>query len=176
MNVTQALADQRLCWARNISQSCLLERILQMFTASFLFTQFDIRLKNPLNYFVWLSGEARDTAELGYMVSMLINAHFTRAQRVELFRSWGASSALLPVGGNEVWGNQTWAPDDPDHLIQAGKTHGYFSSAWRRLGLYSIILLWLSNLAILIMLPCETALDRDAWHCSSQSRQAMEGP
>ncbi|KAI5308075.1 hypothetical protein KEM55_006642, partial [Ascosphaera atra] len=38
---------------------------------------------------------------------------FSREDRLELFRSMPGLSSMLPKGGNAVWGNGTWAPDDP---------------------------------------------------------------
>ena len=38
--------------------------------------------------------------------------------------SWGSLIGMLPQGGNRVWGNATWAPDDNDAMREAGATYG----------------------------------------------------
>ncbi|KAJ1917823.1 phospholipid:diacylglycerol acyltransferase [Tieghemiomyces parasiticus] len=57
-----------------------------------------------------LSGEQRETVQP--MVSYILERFFNRAERAELFRSWGGLGSLIPRGGNRIWGNSTWAPDD----------------------------------------------------------------
>ncbi|EIE21902.1 Lecithin:cholesterol acyltransferase [Coccomyxa subellipsoidea C-169] len=59
-----------------------------------------------------LSGETRDTAELGLIGAFLSDNLVPRNERVKLFRTWGSAMGMLPVGGPDIWGNTTWAPDD----------------------------------------------------------------
>ncbi|KAJ1657558.1 phospholipid:diacylglycerol acyltransferase [Dispira simplex] len=57
-----------------------------------------------------LSGEQRETVQpLGAYV---LEQFFNKQERATLFRSWGGLASLLPRGGNHIWGNMTWAPDD----------------------------------------------------------------
>lgn len=35
----------------------------------------------------------------------------SRQQLVDLFRSFGSMPALLPIGGEHIWGNSSWAAD-----------------------------------------------------------------
>ena len=61
---------------------------------------------------------------MGQVTNMMAEFHFTRRQRLELLRTWGGGIGMLPVGGQRVWGNSSWAPDDTPELHQAGKTYG----------------------------------------------------
>src|SRR5436309_406195 len=45
-----------------------------------------------------LSGETRDTAQLGTFGSYVLERFFSRHERAELFRTWGGASSLLPRG------------------------------------------------------------------------------
>ncbi|KAL0592569.1 hypothetical protein ABG067_000133 [Albugo candida] len=58
-----------------------------------------------------LSGEMKDTAELGGLAKIL-GYFFGHPARASLARSWPSVSTMLPIGGNIVWGNSTYAPDD----------------------------------------------------------------
>ncbi|GAB5032649.1 phospholipid:diacylglycerol acyltransferase [Nannochloropsis oceanica] len=63
----------------------------------------------------YVSGEMHDTAELGPLEGILFgksNNAFHRTNRRRLFRSWGSLTAMLPKGGNQLWGNLTHAPED----------------------------------------------------------------
>lgn len=73
-----------------------------------------------------LSGEMRDTAELGFLSRNTANWYLPRASRAHMFRSWGSLIGMLPQGGNKVWGNSTWAPDDNDAMRAVGATYGSF--------------------------------------------------
>lgn len=59
-----------------------------------------------------LSGEMRDTVELPPAAAYLLERFFSRRERAKLFRTWAGSASMLIKGGNAVWGNETWAPDD----------------------------------------------------------------
>ncbi|CAG8650933.1 22413_t:CDS:10 [Dentiscutata erythropus] len=63
-----------------------------------------------------LSGEMRDTVELGAFGIYVLERFFSRRERAELFRSWGGLSSMLPKGGEAIWGNATHAPDDIEGL------------------------------------------------------------
>jgi len=55
------------------------------------------------------------TAELGPLEGILFGKResaFHRTNRKRLFRSWGSLTAMLPKGGNDLWGNLTHAPED----------------------------------------------------------------
>ncbi|GES89222.1 phospholipid:diacylglycerol acyltransferase [Rhizophagus clarus] len=61
-----------------------------------------------------LSGEMRDTVELGAFGIYVLERFFSKLERADLFRTWGGLSSMLPKGGEEIWGNESQAPDDSD--------------------------------------------------------------
>ncbi|KAG0218075.1 hypothetical protein BGX33_008609 [Mortierella sp. NVP41] len=62
-----------------------------------------------------LSGEVRDTAQLGVVSAYVLEKFFSRRERADLFRSWGGLSSMIPKGGNRIWGTVNGAPDDGTH-------------------------------------------------------------
>lgn len=72
----------------------------------------------------FLSGEMRDTAQLGWVMAKVLDQVLTRKERAELFRSWGGGICMLPKGGEIIWGNLTWAPDHPDFMMQKNRSFG----------------------------------------------------
>jgi phospholipid:diacylglycerol acyltransferase len=68
-----------------------------------------------------LSGEMRDTAQLNQFAVYGLEKFLGRADRAELLRAMPGISSMLPIGGEAVWGNSTWAPDDhPDQSVSYG--------------------------------------------------------
>lgn len=59
-----------------------------------------------------LSGEMRDTAQLNAFAVYGLEKFLSRHERSQIFRHMPGISAMLPIGGEAVWGNHTWAPDD----------------------------------------------------------------
>lgn len=59
-----------------------------------------------------LSGEMRDTAQLNAFAVYGLEKFLSRSERAEIFRHMPGISSMLPIGGEAVWGNHTWAPDD----------------------------------------------------------------
>ncbi|KAI1007715.1 Phospholipid:diacylglycerol acyltransferase [Podosphaera aphanis] len=59
-----------------------------------------------------LSGEMKDTAQLNAFAVYGLEKFLSKEERAELFRAMPGISSMLPMGGNAVWGNATWAPDD----------------------------------------------------------------
>ena len=59
-----------------------------------------------------LSGEMKDTAQLNAFAVMGLERFLARGERCDIFRAMPGISSMLPKGGNAVWGNHTWAPDD----------------------------------------------------------------
>nr|CAG8460517.1 7371_t:CDS:10 [Entrophospora candida] len=51
-----------------------------------------------------LSGEMRDTVELGAFGIYLLEKFFSKRERADLFRTWGGLSSMLPKGGEAIWG------------------------------------------------------------------------
>ncbi|KAF2835046.1 LACT-domain-containing protein [Patellaria atrata CBS 101060] len=69
-----------------------------------------------------LSGEMKDTAQLNAFAVYGLEKFLSRHERAEIFRAMPGISSMLPMGGEAVWGNLTWAPDD-----RPNQTHSYGS-------------------------------------------------
>mmetsp|Transcript_8777 Transcript_8777/g.20724 ORF Transcript_8777/g.20724 Transcript_8777/m.20724 type:complete len:703 (+) Transcript_8777:89-2197(+) len=50
-----------------------------------------------------LSGEAKDTAEMG-VLGKILDTYMSPWERRRLFRSWGSTYVMIPKGGNRLWG------------------------------------------------------------------------
>ncbi|EXJ59573.1 phospholipid:diacylglycerol acyltransferase [Cladophialophora yegresii CBS 114405] len=74
-----------------------------------------------------LSGEMKDTAQLNSFAVYGLERFLSKEDRAEIFRAMPGISSMLPKGGEAVWGNSTWAPDDLPPPLQ-NKTHGSFIS------------------------------------------------
>ncbi|KUI59453.1 Phospholipid:diacylglycerol acyltransferase [Cytospora mali] len=62
-----------------------------------------------------LSGEMKDTAQLNAFAVYGLEKFLSREERADIFRAMPGISSMLPIGGDAVWGNLSWAPDDqPD--------------------------------------------------------------
>eukprot|EP00834_Sanchytrium_tribonematis_P001664 NODE_43_length_33755_cov_1.178542.p2 type:complete len:616 gc:universal NODE_43_length_33755_cov_1.178542:30277-28430(-) len=59
-----------------------------------------------------LSGEMKDTAQLGPYGNAILESVFNRAERRDLFWSWFGMFSMLPKGGNRVWGSEWISADD----------------------------------------------------------------
>ena len=59
-----------------------------------------------------LSGEMKDTAQLNAFAVYGLEKFLSREERAEIFRAMPGISSMLPIGGNRIWGNCSWAPDD----------------------------------------------------------------
>ncbi|TLS23562.1 uncharacterized protein PpBr36_06697 [Pyricularia pennisetigena] len=59
-----------------------------------------------------LSGEMRDTAQLNAFAVYGLEKFLSKEERAQMFRQMPGISSMLPLGGDAVWGNATWAPDD----------------------------------------------------------------
>ncbi|KAH8844229.1 hypothetical protein MCOR27_007167 [Pyricularia oryzae] len=59
-----------------------------------------------------LSGEMRDTAQLNAFAVYGLEKFLSKEERAQMFRQMPGISSMLPLGGEAVWGNTTWAPDD----------------------------------------------------------------
>jgi len=59
-----------------------------------------------------LSGEMRDTAQLNAFAVYGLEKFLSKEERAEIFRAMPGMSSMLPMGGNALWGDIDWAPDD----------------------------------------------------------------
>ncbi|KAH9485153.1 Phospholipid:diacylglycerol acyltransferase [Psilocybe cubensis] len=69
----------------------------------------------------FLSGEMKDTVQMHPAGAYVLERFFSRKERQALFRSWAGSASMWMKGGNDVWGNDTHAPDDE---CDATHSHG----------------------------------------------------
>lgn len=72
-----------------------------------------------------LSGEMKDTAQLNAFAVYGLEKFLSKEDRTEIFRAMPGLSSMLPKGGDAVWGNATWAPDD---ILANNFTYGPFLS------------------------------------------------
>ena len=87
-----------------------------------------------------LSGEMKDTVDLNpagaygqghnfypvtessvQFVFAVLERFFSKKERQSLFRSWAGGASMWVKGGNAVWGDATFAPDDEEGV---NHTHG----------------------------------------------------
>jgi phospholipid:diacylglycerol acyltransferase len=54
----------------------------------------------------------KDTAQLNALAVYGLEKFLSKTERADIFRAMPGISSMLPMGGNAVWGNTTWAPDD----------------------------------------------------------------
>ncbi|KAK6500651.1 hypothetical protein TWF506_003416 [Arthrobotrys conoides] len=62
-----------------------------------------------------LSGEMRDTVQLNQFAVYGLEKFFSKEERAEILRSMPGISSMIPKGGDVIWGNLTWAPDDQEN-------------------------------------------------------------
>ncbi|EPS29726.1 Phospholipid:diacylglycerol acyltransferase [Penicillium oxalicum] len=82
-----------------------------------------------------LSGEMRDTAQLNAFAVYGLEKFLSKEERAEIFRAMPGISSMLPKGGDAVWGNATWAPDDkPGQEVSFGNLIRFreTNSSWTR--------------------------------------------
>lgn len=61
---------------------------------------------------------------MGMMSTFLGEKMVPAKRRAALFRTWGAGIGMLPVGGQAIWGNKTWAPDDTEEMKARNQSYG----------------------------------------------------
>lgn len=64
-----------------------------------------------------ISGEMKDTVQLNQLAIYGLEKFFSRKERVEMLRTFGGVPSMLPKGGDLIWGNLTYAPDDPPNVL-----------------------------------------------------------
>ncbi|PSS22692.1 hypothetical protein PHLCEN_2v2989 [Hermanssonia centrifuga] len=60
----------------------------------------------------FLSGEMKDTVQMNPAGAYVLERFFSRRERRKLFHSWPGSASMWIKGGDAVWGNANFAPDD----------------------------------------------------------------
>ncbi|EER26236.1 Lecithin:cholesterol acyltransferase family protein [Coccidioides posadasii C735 delta SOWgp] len=82
-----------------------------------------------------LSGEMKDTAQLNAFAVYGLEKFLSKEERAEIFRAMPGISSMLPKGGDAIWGNGTWAPDDvPGQNFTYGNMINFreSNSSWTR--------------------------------------------
>ncbi|CAK9438804.1 uncharacterized protein LODBEIA_P30280 [Lodderomyces beijingensis] len=69
-----------------------------------------------------LSGEMKDTVQLNALAVYGLEQFFSRRERVDLLRTFGGVASMFPKGGDVIWGNLTYAPDDPVNTFETNDT------------------------------------------------------
>ncbi|VVT47390.1 uncharacterized protein SAPINGB_P001687 [Magnusiomyces paraingens] len=69
-------------------------------------------LGTPKAIVALLSGEMKDTVQLNAMAVYGLEKFFSRRERADLLRNFAGIASMLPKGGQEVWGDQSFAHDD----------------------------------------------------------------
>lgn len=70
-------------------------------------------LGTPKSIPVLISGEMKDTVQLNALAVYGLEQFFSRRERVDMLRTFGGIASMIPKGGEKLWGNLTYAPDDP---------------------------------------------------------------
>lgn len=65
-----------------------------------------------------LSGEMKDTVQLNQLAIYGLEKFFSKKERVEMLRTFGGVPSMIPKGGDTIWGNLTYSPDDPTNQLQ----------------------------------------------------------
>jgi phospholipid:diacylglycerol acyltransferase len=66
-----------------------------------------------------LSGEMRESAQLSGLTYLIGESLLAKEDRTAVWRTWGSPLGMLPIGGTNVWGNASFAPDDPRCNVSA---------------------------------------------------------
>lgn len=72
-----------------------------------------------------LSGETRDTAQLGTLESYLLDLLLNKQERLSLFRTWMGGFAIFPKGGNLIWGSSEKGSPDVPKSDSSGNLKGF---------------------------------------------------
>lgn len=75
-------------------------------------------LGTPKALVALLSGEMKDTVTLNQFAVMALEKFFSRDARAEMLRTWPGIAAMLPKGGDAIWGDMNGAPDDPKNTTE----------------------------------------------------------
>lgn len=73
-----------------------------------------------------LSGETKDTAQLGTFLSYILEKFLSMKERITIFRNYGSISSMLPKGGDKIWGFPK--SKAPDQSKESYEKYGSFGS------------------------------------------------
>lgn len=71
-----------------------------------------------------ISGEMKDTINLNTFAMYGLEKFFSRRERLEMLQTWGGIPSILPKGGDLIWGNLTYSPED--QFLDNNNTYGTF--------------------------------------------------
>lgn len=71
-----------------------------------------------------ISGEMKDTIDLNSFAMYGLEKFFSRKERLEMIQTWGGIPSMLPKGGDLIWGNLTYSPED--RQLNGSDTYGSF--------------------------------------------------
>jgi len=72
-----------------------------------------------------VSGETKDTAQLGIFLSYVLEKLLSMKERITIFRNYGSISSMLPKGGDVIWGRRkTKAPDQKNENYERNGPYG----------------------------------------------------
>lgn len=71
-----------------------------------------------------ISGEMKDTIDLNSAAMYGLEKFFSRKERLEMIQTWGGIASMLPKGGDLIWGNLTYSPEDKQ--LNGNNTYGSF--------------------------------------------------
>jgi len=72
-----------------------------------------------------VSGETKDTAQLGTFLSYVLEKLLSMKERITIFRNYGSISSMLPKGGDVVWGKRN--EKAPDQKKENFKKNGSYA-------------------------------------------------
>jgi phospholipid:diacylglycerol acyltransferase len=85
-----------------------------------------------------LSGEVRESAKLTGIANLIGEGLLGKEDRTAIWRTWGSPLGMLPIGGENIWGNATYAADDDDRAWNQNTSFGcdrlQCLCAWARIG------------------------------------------
>jgi phospholipid:diacylglycerol acyltransferase len=72
-----------------------------------------------------VSGETKDTAQLGTFLSYVLEKLLSMKERITIFKNYGSISSMIPKGGNIIWGRRgEKAPDQKEESFEKDGPYG----------------------------------------------------
>ncbi|ORX49999.1 LACT-domain-containing protein [Piromyces finnis] len=72
-----------------------------------------------------VSGETKDTAQLGTFLSYVLEKLLSMKERVTIFKNYGSISSMIPKGGDIIWGRKNEkAPDQDEENFEKNGPYG----------------------------------------------------
>lgn len=60
----------------------------------------------PKSLSILLSGEMKDTVQMGRLEAYILEMFLSKSERLKLFRTWYGGFGILPKGGDQIWGTK----------------------------------------------------------------------